>query len=273
VIGNGLRTFLIAALLGAGPVPAAADAVPENAQTVLVRRYVEALKAERYADAYALLNAGERAYYKNARNLASVFTAGEWRILAYKLTGARGDDAHRVVFVREDVRYRDQRREVLAAASLTAGYEVLGNGAKARIGDPGKPWRAFASRAQADAQQLRVRVKKLSFFARRIEVVVSFANLGERYVTVMPYGRSILRDDVGNVYRLLGTRDWTLTDKQLFLGVRLAPSEQYTGQLSFATTGLDEGQRRFSLTLSPNVREHGDEPFLVEVGGIAASGA
>jgi hypothetical protein len=265
VSGSALLATVVAAAL-------ATAAVPENAQTMLVRRYVEALKGERYADAYALLNAGERAYFKNAQNFASVFTAGEWRILSYKITGARGDDAHRVVFVREDVRYRDQRRDAPASATLTAGYEVLGSGANARIGDPGKPWRAFAPHAQADAQHIRVRVRKMSFFKRRIELVVTIANLGDRYVTVLPYGRSVLRDDVGNVYRLLSTRDWSLTDRPLFMGLRLAPSEQYTGQLSFATTGIDEGQHRYTLTLSPNLRDGADEPFTLELGGIAAGG-
>ena len=62
-------------------------------------------------------------------------------------------------------------------------------------------------------------VKKVDFFPDRIDVVVTFANLGDTFVTLLPYGKSVLRDDRGGVYRILATKDWTITDKQLYQGV------------------------------------------------------
>jgi hypothetical protein len=254
VIERALLAMAAFALLGAAPSP-----------TALVQRYVGALSDGRYADAFALLSDGERAYFRSAENFASAFTAGGWRIVSYRFAGARA----KVIFVREDVRYRDWARDRDAAATLTAGYAVVGAPGALRIDDPGKPWRAFAARAEQSAQNVRVRVKKVSFFARRIEVVLTVANLGDAFVTLLPYGRGVLRDDAGGVYRPIATRDWTLTDRQLFLGLRLAPNAQYTGQLSFATERLDDRSRRFTLTVAPVVRDGAQEPFAIEVANIA----
>ena len=55
----------------------------------------------------------------------------------------------------------------------------------------------------------------------------------------------------GQPYRIIETRDWSLTDRTLFEGLRLAPSAQYTGMLAFACGPLDNSARIFTLTVAP----------------------
>ena len=95
--------------------------------------------------------------------------------------------------------------------------------------------------------------------------MVTFVNLGDNFVTLLPYGKSVLRDDRGGVYRILATKDWTITDKPLFQGVRLAPNSQYTGSLAFTAPRVGDVRRTWSLTLAPALREGADEPFAMTV--------
>ena len=238
---------------------------PRNAQSALVQKYVDAQRAGRYADAYALLSAGERAYFGDAESYRSVFAADGIVLRAARIVGARGDERGRVFFVRERLAFvdhaHDARREIEAVVPLG----VLGERGELRIKDPGKPYRAFAANATAAADGLRVTVKKVDFYPDRIDVVVTFANLGSNYVTVLPYGKSVLRDDQGDSYRIAATRDWTITDKHLFEGVPLAPDAQYTGSLAFAAPRLSAGKRAWSLTVAPALREGGDAPFDLTV--------
>ena len=257
-------------LLAAAPPPKL-DPVSAGAQTALVRKYVAALAAQRYADAYALLDAPARAYFRNARNFASGFTADGFAIASYAFAGTRGNAAFRVYFTRESIRLRDPARDVVATATVTVPYGVIGSDARARIKDLGRPWRAFATSASASAGGLRVTVKKLSFYAHSIACVVTFANVGNGFLTLLPYGRSVLRDDAGRVYRLIAnTSSPNGTDRRLALGVRLAADAQVTGVLSFAAPRLDDRAQRFTLTVAPNLRDGADAPFALDVGGVAA---
>ena len=63
------------------------------------------------------------------------------------------------------------------------------------------------SSSSADVSGLRVTVKKVDFYPDRVDVVVTFANLGDGFVTLLPYAKSVLRDDRGGVYRVLATKD------------------------------------------------------------------
>jgi hypothetical protein len=257
-------------LLAAAAPPRPLDPVPGGAQTALVRRYVDALAAQRFAAAYALLDAPARAYFRNARNFASGFVADGFAIASYTLVGTRGNAGFRLYFAREAIRLRDPATDAAATADVTVPYGVIGTGAAARIKDLGRPWRAFAGTASASTSGLRVTVKKVSFYAHAIACVVTFANLGAGFVTLLPYDRSVLRDDAGHVYPLIrDARTWRDTDRRLFLGVHLASDAQITGVLSFAAPRLDDRTRRFTLTLAPNVRDGADAPFAVDVGGVA----
>jgi hypothetical protein len=269
---RGIAAAAAAVVLLAAAAPGRTlDPVPNGAQTTLVRRYVDALAAQRYAAAYALLDAPARAYFRNARNFASAFVADGFAIASYTLVGTRGDARFRVYFAREAIRLRDPATDAPATARVVVPYGVIGNGAAARIKDLGRPWRAYATAVSASASGLRVTVKKVSFYQHAIACVVTFANLGDGFVTLLPYDRSVLRDDAGRVYPLIrNPRTWQDTDRRLFLGVHLAADAQITGVLSFASPRLDDRARRFTLTLAPNLRDGADAPFALDVAGLAA---
>jgi len=271
VIGRGIAAAAAAAVLLAAAPPPRLDPVPAGAQTTLVHRYVDALAARRYADAYALLDAPARAYFRNARNFASAFTSDDFAIVSYTLLGTRGNAKFRLYFAREAIRLADPARDVPAAATVTVPYGVIGSAGGARIKDLGRPWRAFATSTAATSGGLRVTVKKVSFYQHAIACVVTFANLGNGFLTLLPYGRSVLRDDGGGVFHpIVDTVSWRRTDRRLFLGVRLAAGAQFTGVLSFASPRLDDRNRRFTLTIAPNLRDGSDAPFALDVAGVAA---
>ena len=266
-IARAACALLCIATLGAAPAQQRPryGPVPSNAQTVLVKKYVAALRDGKYDDAFALLSDDERKYYGTAASFRSVFDADGYALEGATVVGASGDDRGRVYFVREKIAYVDHANDKRRVIDVTVPVGVLPEHGALHVKDPGKPYRAFASASTADASGLRVTVKKVDFYPDRIDVVVTFTNAGDNFVTVLPYGRSVLRDDRGGVYRILATKNWTVTDKRLYEGVRLAPNSQYTGSLAFTAPRLGDVPRTWSLTLAPALREGGDAPFDVTV--------
>ena len=269
-----MRTFvrsacallLCLATLGAAPPQRPQyGPVPNNAQTDTVRKYVDALRAGKYDDAYALLADDERAYYGTAASYRSVFEADDFTVKSARLVGARGDDRGRVYFVRERVAFVDHATDKQRELDAVVPLGVLREHGALHVKDPGKPYRAFATAATADASGLRAIVKKVDFYPDRIDVVVTFENTGDGFVTVLPYGKSVLRDDRGGVYRILANKNWTITDKRLYEGARLAPKSRYTGSLAFTAPRLGDVKRSWSLTLAPALRDGADAPFEVTV--------
>jgi hypothetical protein len=230
-----------------------------------VRKYVDALRAGRYDVAFALLTDEERKYYGDAAAFRSVFAADGVVLRRASIAGARGDDRGRVYFVRERIAYVDHATDKQREVDATVPLGVLPEHGALHVKDPGKPYRAFASASTANVSGLRVTVKKVDFFPDRIDVVVTFANVGDNFVTLLPYGKSVLRDDRGGVYRILATKNWTVTDKPLYQGVPLAPNSQYTGSLAFTASRLGDVKRSWSLTVAPSLREGAEEPFEVTV--------
>jgi hypothetical protein len=229
----------------------------------VVSRYLDAVRAQRYADAFALLTDAERAYFHSVANYASGFTSDGYALLAYRL-GARSGT---IVVADERIAFDDPAHDVRVTATVRVPYAVSGTGPRARVVDAGRPWRAFASDASASAAGVRVTVEKLAYYARAISVVVRMENTGSGFVTILPYGRSVLRDGDA-VYHPLASRDWDLTDRQLFLGVRLAPRTRYTGALAFVTPPLGDRIRPLTLTLGPVMRDGAVAPASVDVGAI-----
>ena len=267
-----MRTFARAvcalvtlAALGAAPAPTYGPA-PDNAQTAAIKKYVDALRTARYGDAYAMLTDGERAYYGSVASYRSVFDADGIAIKRASILGARGDDRGRVYFVRERIAYVDHATDAKRELDATVPIGVLPEHGTLHVKDPGKPYRAFASSSSVDASGLRITVKKVDFFPDRIDVIVTFANLGDGFVTILPYSKSVLRDDKGGVYRIFAIKNWAVTDKRLYEGVPLAPNAQYTGVLPFTSSSrLDNTKRSWSLTVAPALREGADTPFDVTV--------
>lgn len=268
-----LLALALVALVGAAP-PARVrlDPVRSGPQTTFVGRYLDDLKRGAYAEAYALLDDGAKRYYGNAENFRSVFAADGYRLQRYTLVGVRPTRYGPVYFARETVRYLEHSHDVEAVATATVPVGVLTTPAGPRIKDPGKPSRAFASTMSVNENGVRATIKKVSFFDDRVEIVITFANTGDSFVTLLPYGKSVLRDDRGNAYRVIQTKNWALTDKQLFLGLRLAPNQQYTGSMAFAAARFDDTARTFDLTIAPALREGADDPFSLEFSRISAHG-
>jgi len=266
-----MKRFVLAcmvALIAAAPAPKYSP-VPKNGQTTAVSSYLRNMQNGAYPAAFAMLNDEARAYYRNAANFRSVFDADGYRIQKFNLLGSRGDATGRVFFARETASFHDHARDIDATVTATVPVGVISvKGGGYRIKDPGHPWRAFAPNTTVRTNDVSVVVKKVSFFSNRIEVIATFANLGGEFVTLLPYRRSVLRDDLGGVYRIIELKNWQITDKALFLGLRLAPSAQYTGFLNFEAPKLDDRARSFTLTVAPALREGGDEPFTLDIPGI-----
>lgn len=265
-----MKTFVRAAcavlsiaMLGAAPNYGPA---PQGARTVTIKRYIDALRAGRYDAAYALLTDSERAYFADANAFRSVFEADAIQLRSARVLGARcsGETAC-VYFVRERLAYVDHASDVTRVIDATVPIGVVNEHGEPHVKDPGKPYRAFAAKATTTASGLLVTVKKVDFYPDRIDVVVTFQNTGDNFVTLLPYGKSVLRDDKGGIYRILATKDWSITDKRLFEGVPLAPNSRYTGSLAFSATRLPSGKRGWSLTIAPALRDGADAPFDVTV--------
>ncbi len=239
--------------------------VPKSPQTAVVRKYVDALKARDYDAAFALLTDDERRYFGDAASYRSVFEADGVAVERAVIAGARGDERGRVFWVRERIAYVDHATDARREVDATVPLGVLPEHGTLHVKDPGKPYRAFASSSSADVSGLRVTVKKVDFYPDRVDVVVTFANLGDNFVTLLPYAKSVLRDDRGGVYRVLATKDWTVTDKQLYQGVPLAPNARYTGSIAFTAPRFGGVPRTWTLSVAPALREGADEPFDVNV--------
>ena len=268
-------TAIASSVLAVAPSAASAALAPvpvHSVQTRLVQRYLTDLRTEAYDDAYRLLNSAARAYYRNAQNLRSVYAADGYHIERFTLIGLRSTQRDgSVYFARETARFRDHAHDLDLRVSATVPVGVVNDRGAWRIKDPGHPWRAFMTHASATLSGLQVTVKKVSFFIRRIETIVTFANHGSAFVTLLPYGKSVLRDAAGTPYRIIETRNWALTDKTLFEGLRLAPNAQYTGTLAFECAPLDNTQRTFALSVAPVLVDGADLPFSIEIDDIAAT--
>ena len=268
IVGRAACALLCTVLLGASPAPQPRPSygpVPNSAQTRVVQRYLDALRAARFDDAFALLTDEERTYFGTAASFKSVFDADGYVLKTASIAGARGDDRGRVYFVRERVGFVDHADDARHEIDAIVPIGILPEHGALHVKDPGKPYRAFTSGSTTEASGLRATVKKVDFFPDRIDVVITFTNVGNNFVTLLPYGKSVLRDDRGGVYRILATKNWTVTDRRLYEGIRLAPNSRYTGSLAFSAARLGDVKRVWSLTLAPALREGADEPFELTV--------
>ncbi len=240
--------------------PSGAPAALTKPQRTVVEDYVRALQRHQYADAFALLTAGERRYFGSSANFASAFAADRLTIRTARIIGSRPDaPLGTIVVASERVTFYDFAHRTQAAATVTVPYGVVGR-APARIKDPYHPWRAVAPQAvSGQAGSVRITVRKLAFFTGRMETTVQFANVGAQTVTILPYGRSVVRDD-GKAYVPLATRLPSLTDPTLYTGLRLAPNAEYTGLITFVTPARFT-PASLTFTFGPALKDGSDTPF------------
>ncbi len=249
-------------LILVGALQAQAFCALPPAERTVVERYVRALQGRHYEAAFDLLTAAERRYFGTSGNFASGFRAerlsiGSFRIVESRRQGSLGT----VVLVSERVRFFDFAHQTSAHATVAVPYGVLGTAAPA-IKDPYHPWYAVAASVAGSAGGVRITLRKLSFFTGRLEAILTFANLGPRPVTLLPYGRSVARDDAGKAFVPLETRLPSVTDPTLYTGLRLAANAQYTGLMSFATPSRFT-PAALSFTFGPALGDGGDAPFEI----------
>lgn len=128
----------------------------------------------------------------------------------------------------------------------------------------------YTPNVSGSANGVRVIVRRIGVSRKEIVITMTLQNLAPGFATFLPYNKSVLTDDRDDVYRSLETRDWRLTDKQLFLGVRLAGNGQYTGTMRFlAPSGAASAGGRphaLHLEIAPVVREEPNaQPFSVDL--------
>lgn len=253
--------------LAAVPSRAAAPAaIPADDATALVRRYLGDLAAKRYDDAYALLVSSEKRYHGDARGYASVYLADEAAVGPWSLVRVSNAPQGRVYFVREHLAYLDHALGAQRTIDATVALGVLRENGRWAIKDPGHPQRAFRLDTSVDTSELKMTVRKISFWPEKVELVATFANHGSGAVTVLPYAKTVLKDEAGDEYRIIAVRNWALTDRRLFEGLRLGGGHEYTGVLGFSRpAGAATTPKRLDLTIAPALRDGADQPFALTV--------
>ena len=136
---------------------------------------------------------------------------------------------------------------------------------------PKHAYRIITTNTSASTNGVRIVVRRIAISNKEIAITMTLQNLQPGFATFLPYGRTILTDDRDDVYRSIETRDWRLTDKGFFLGVRLAGNEQYTGTMRFLAPPGSHA-RELHLEVSPVMREDpGAQPFTVALPTIATT--
>ena len=254
---------LALALLGAASAP---PAVPlSTQQRATLNAYLGALQHAKYDAAFALLSRAEQRYFGNPKNYSSGFIADGLKIFSFHPVGITPFSGGVVVSVDEDFAFVDPGHRLPVRAKGRVDYGLLNEGGEVRIKDPSHPWLAVVPKKATVTQDgLRVTVNKVSFFTGRVEVLMTFANLADSTVTLLPYGRSVLHDAGGVAYQPIQTTLPGLTDRNLRLGLRLPSDAQYTGALTFLTPNRFT-PKSLSLTLAPQLRDGADAPFEVNL--------
>lgn len=235
------------------------------AKSVLVA-YVTALRDAHYPDAFKLLASSERSYFKTAGNFGSIFVADDLRIQSFRVIASRSEGSlGTLALVSENIRFLDHAHQTQGSATVTVPYGLVHTGDGWAIKDPFHPWKAFRPVGiQTTVSGLRVNVRKVSFFAGRIEMLLTFTNAGPGFVTVLAYLRTVLRDQSGAVYHPLATKLPGLTDRRLYEGLRLAADARYSGALNFQVPAR-LALKRLTLAIAPVLRDGADTPFEVDL--------
>lgn len=265
MIGRRSRRVVLACALAAafGPgfgIPAEAKlSAPERGALV---GYLGALQRGDYAAAFARLSPDERRYFRSSGNFAAIFTADRLKIERFTvLESVATPKSGTVAIVRERLTFFDHAHQKPGAITANVRYGIVASAGGFAIKDPFHPWFAFApSDVSTSVGGVRVSVRKVSFFTGRVDVLLTFANTGESTVTMLPYGRSIVRDDAGGVHVPIRSKLPGLTDAALFEGLRLPSSAQYTGSMTFFTADRFV-PKRLELTIAPALVDGADAPF------------
>ncbi|MGA3038473.1 MAG: hypothetical protein ABSE64_13425 [Vulcanimicrobiaceae bacterium] len=262
---------LLAMLTFWTPGRLAAALPPSGAAVDAAVEYARAVGSGNYAKSYGMLTATMQRYFGSLRNYESVFTAERFSAIGPSAVRVRAVKNAQIVTLRESIQYLNHGTQQLGHGRLELRYRIVREGKAYRVDDEGHPYRSYVPSGTAAIERngVKVIVRELAFYPRRIELALTFENDGNAFITFLPYGRTLLREG-SNVYHPLDTRNWLLTDRALFLGLRLAPNARYTGQIDFLTPGrLDDRARAYDLTIAPALPEGADQPIDFVLPSIA----
>ncbi|MGH7662604.1 MAG: hypothetical protein ACRENA_17010 [Vulcanimicrobiaceae bacterium] len=237
-------------------------AAPSSPAANAALSYASALASGDYAKAYGLLASESQRYFASLDNFRSVWTADRFSGTRAEVLKASPAHGGALVMVREKIAFFNHGTQRMAQGTITTPYTVIRERGAYRVVDGGHPYRSIVPSGivAGDSGGVRVIVRELAFYPRRIEVTLTFENDSNGFVTFLPYGRTLLRDGTAR-YHPLATRDWLLTDRQLFLGLRLAADARYTGQINFAVTSrAGDGAHAFALVVAPALPAGADRP-------------
>jgi len=259
-----LALALAAAIALVFIAPPARAALPAAKRAVLAR-YLDALRAGKYDAAFALLSAQEKKYFVTPANYASIFTADRFKLDSYTILSSTDAAGATVAIVAEHVAFFDHAHQAQGTLDAKVPYGIIADHGGFTIKDPYHPWRAIVPNGwTASSGGLSVTVRKVSFFTGHVELLMTFENRGDATYTLLPYGRTVLRDDAGHVHDPIATKVASLTDKTLYTGLRLAPSARYTGAMTFFTPDRF-APKSLSATLAPILADGADAPFDLEL--------
>ncbi len=270
-----MRGRLLALLLGtaAFALPASAGAALSSGQRALLHRYLDAVAAGRFDAAFAVLSDDERRYFGSAANLASVYAADRFKLDSYRILASKSDPPlGAIAIVSEHIEFFDQARQLPASATAKVVYGIVSGKHGLGIKDPYHPWRVVAPDGlSVTANDVKVTVRKISFYTGRVEVLATFENRAGQTVTFLPYGRTVLRDENGKAYVPIASRAAGLTDKTLYTGLRLPFSGRYTGAIAFYTPDRFT-PKSLTLTVAPALFDGADAPFELDFPALPIAG-
>ena len=236
--------FVVAFAAGAVPVRAS-DAV------ATLRTYLQAVSSADYARAYASLDTPSRRYYGSERNYASWFRALHVRLRSYKISPVAGG-----LEAQEQLRLFDPALGRDAAGVQRVRYALTRERGAVLVRDLEHPRQAFAPSAQATVDGACVVVDDVELYRSHVAIRLTLRKTDAGFATFLPYNKTVLTDQDERVYPLLVSHDWRVTDKTLFLGMRLAGNAQYTGTMRFRIPG-GATPRVLHLEVAPVVRDGG----------------
>ncbi len=263
---------LFAIVPGLAPTPVSAK-LGASERGVLIA-YLTALQRADYAKAFSRLSDDERRYFRSASNFGAVFAADHLRIKRFAIVESSNAGAvGTIAVVRETFAFFDHAHQRTETITANVRYGVVAGARGLTIKDPFHPWFAFApSDASVAVDGVSVSVRKVAFYTGRIEVLATFANTSDRTVTILPYGRSLVRDDAGGAHAPIRSKLPGLTDSALFEGLRLPPSAQYTGAMTFFTADRFT-LKRLLVTFAPALADGADAPFEFKLPEIVVPAA
>lgn len=233
----------------------------------VLNRYLQAIQSHAYSRAYGMLNAQSRRYYQTESNFSSVFQAPDVELLRYRILRISGK-RRMSVLVQEEAR-RSEFGRGRVAVSLRRSYTVVRENNTYAIVDVGHPYKIIKPEIGATSNGVRVILHAVEFYPDVIAMTLTMQNLQSGFAMLFPYNKTVLTDDRDRVYHALITKDWRLTDRQLFLGLRLAGNEEYTGVMRFVIP-VHAIAREFHLEISPVVRDRAALPFSVRLPAVQA---